>query len=123
MIEGKVKKFIFNHHDDVDGWQLADGMLVHFPPHIGHELGEWIGEGDKVYLEGNHQLNRDGESVLFPTYVESQGWCIAFDQKRPRPPKDSWDESPEKQSETKVSNEDIKRELLHIRSMIEAWGI
>ena len=120
MLKSTIKKLIYNHHDDVDGWQLHDGTLVHFPPHIGEQLGEWIGEGDKVFLEGESHVNRNGDEVFFPTYVESQGWSLTFDQKKPH--HRNGPEDPPAHDGPQVSNEDLMQELFKIRRMIEAWG-
>jgi hypothetical protein len=120
MLKGTIAKLIYNHHDDVDGWQLHDGTLVHFPPHIGKELGEWISEGDKVALEGERHENRNGEEILFAKYVESQGWSLSFEQKVPDHRNQSVKHNSPKHSS--VSNEDIMRELFAIRQLIEAWS-
>ncbi len=122
MLVGNVKKLVYNHHDDVDGWQLDDGTFIHFPPHIGHELGEWIGEGDEVSVVGESFQNRNGETVLYPTYIESQGWSLTFEQKGHRSAKPG-QERPARRHEERshVTNEDIMHELLSIKKLIEAW--
>ena len=122
MLKSTIKRLIYNHHDDVDGWQLHDGTLVHFPPHIGEQLGQWIGEGDEVALQGECHANRNGDEVLFPTYVESQGWSLTFDQKKPRHRNGLDDQHPPDHDAPPVTNEDIMRELSKIRRMIEAWS-
>lgn len=122
MLKGTINKLLYNHHDDVDGWRLHDGTLVHFPPHIGRQLGEWIGEEDEVSIEGESHANRNGDEVLFPTYVESQGWSLTFDQKKPRYGNSPDDLPPPPHDGPHVSNEEIMRELLKIRRMIEAWS-
>ena len=53
MLDGKINQLLYNHHDDVDGWRLQDGTLVHFPPHIGEQLGEWIDVG-----KGNFRVTK-----------------------------------------------------------------
>jgi hypothetical protein len=122
MLNGTIKKLIYNHHDDVDGWQLHDGTIVHFPPHIGEQLSLWIGEGDEVTLEGDRRSNRDGDEVIFPSYIESQGWSLTFDQKKPHQQKDPDDKQPPEHEGSQVSNEDIMRELIKLRRLIEAWS-
>ncbi len=122
MLDGTIKKLIYNHHDDVDGWQLHDGTLVHFPPHIGEQLSEWIGEGDEVTLEGDRRSNRDGDEVIFPSYIESQGWSLTFDQKKPQQRKGPDDKHPPEHQGSQVSNEDIMRELMKLRRLMEAWS-
>lgn len=122
MLKGKITKLIYNPHDDMDGWQLHDGTLVHFPPHIGEELAEWISEGDEVFLEGESHLNRNGDEVLFAKYVESQGWSLTFDQKVPHHRSDPGKRGSPKHVLSDVSNADIMRELIEIRKLIEAWS-
>jgi hypothetical protein len=122
MFHAKIKELLFNHHDDLDGWELQDGTMVHFPPHVGEQLGEWIGEGDEVYLEGETRTNRHGVEVLFPTYVESQGWSLTLEQSKPKPHKKHDDRHPHEPKSSHVSNEQIMRELRAIRSLIEAWS-
>ena len=122
MLDGKIKKLIYNHHDDVDGWQLQNGTLVHFPPHIGEQLGEWIDVGDEVTLEGERHINRNGDEVLFPTYIECQGWSLTFDRRKAHDRKDPGDTHPPERHTPHVSNEDIMRELKKIRRLIEAWS-
>jgi hypothetical protein len=120
MRTSKVVRLIYNHNDDLDGWQLLDGTLIHFPPHVGAQLAEWINLGDEVFLEGESRVNRNGVEVVFPTYIESQGWSLSFDQKRPPPPRGSQAPPPPPEHEAlRVSNEDIMRELLKLRRLIE----
>ena len=121
MLDGKINQLLYNHHDDVDGWRLQDGTLVHFPPHIGEQLGEWIDVGDEVTLDGERHTNRNGDEVLLPTYIESQGWSLSFDQKNPHDRKGPGDIHPPERHMPHVSNEEILRELIEIRRLIEAW--
>jgi len=74
--EAVVSEFLYNHHDDIDGWKLSDGHLIHFPPHVGVALCEWIGIGDNVYVEGHHKTLRDERKIVNANYVESQGWKL-----------------------------------------------
>lgn len=120
MRTSKIEQLIYNHNDDLDGWRLIDGTLVHFPPHIGEQLSEWIDLGDEVSLEGESRGNRNGVEVVFPTYIESQGWSLSFEQKKPHPRKGFDAPSPPpKHEDERVSNEDIMRELVKLRRLIE----
>jgi hypothetical protein len=112
MRTSKIEQLIYNHNDDLDGWQLLDGTLIHFPPHIGEQLAEWIDLGDEVSLKGESRVNRNGVEVVFPTYIESQGWSLSFDQKKSPPP-------PPERDDAHVSNEDIMRELVKLRRLME----
>lgn len=120
VFHGTVQKLIYNHHDDLDGWVLQDGTLVHFPPHIGEELSEWIDVGDDVELTGELRKNRNGEQVIFPEQIQSQGWILEFEQKKPRPRDDDNRHAP-KRSDKPVTNEEILRELKVIREILESW--
>jgi hypothetical protein len=122
MLAGTITRLLYNHNDDVDGWQLDDGSLVHFPPHIGEQLSEWIGEGDEVTLEGDRRSNRNGDEVIFPSYIESQGWSLTFDQHKSHPRKGQDDKPPPEHEDSHVSNQDIMRELIKLRRLIEAWS-
>ena len=120
MRNGKIAQLIYNHNDDLDGWQLLDGTLIHFPPHIGEQLAEWIDLGDEVSLEGESRVNRNGVEVVLPTYIESQGWSLSFDQKKPQHRKGSGGPPPPPEhDDPRVSNEDIMRELVKLRRLIE----
>jgi hypothetical protein len=119
MRTSKIERLIYNHNDDLDGWQLQDGTFVHFPPHIGKQLAEWIDLGDEVSLEGDSRVNRNGDKVVFPTYIESQGWSLSFDQKKPHPRKSPDAPPPPEHDDAHVTNEDIMQELLKLRRLIE----
>jgi hypothetical protein len=49
---GMVSRFVINPEGDVDGFLLADGSLVHFPPHMGSQLVSVIHQGDAVRIAG-----------------------------------------------------------------------
>lgn len=122
MLDGRIKKLIYNDHGDADGWQLQDGTWVHFPPHIGEQLCEWIDVGDEVKLTGEYNTNRNGDEVFFPAYIESQGWSLTFDQKKPHGGKGSGAMHPPERQMPHISNEDIMRELKKIQRLIKAWS-
>ena len=49
---GTVSRFVINPEGDVDGFLLANGSLVHFPPHMGSQLVSVIHQGDAVRIAG-----------------------------------------------------------------------
>jgi hypothetical protein len=49
---GTVSRFVINPEGDVDGLLLADGSLVHFPPHMGSQLLSVVHQGDAVRIAG-----------------------------------------------------------------------
>jgi hypothetical protein len=124
MIQGEIDEILYNDHEDADGWRLTDGTLVHFPVEVGEELGLWIDEGDEVEMEGESRIDRSGDLVFFPNYIESQGWSLTFDQHLPPPMRSGKpsDRSQLHEHEAPVTNEDIMRELIRIRKMLEKWN-
>ena len=124
MIEGRVRRLIYNAREDVDGWELEGGELIHFPPHIGEQLGEWIDVKNHVCIEGEWRTNRDGIEMLYAHYVESQGWVLEFEPppaKGPPPRRQSAsDKRPADDSLNHPTNAEIMQELKAIRRMIEA---
>jgi hypothetical protein len=122
-VQAEIESLLYNHHDDVDGWRLNDGTIVHFPPHIGDQLCEWISEGDEVYVEGTVRNNRIGQRVIFPTYIESKGWSLTWDDQAAEPPPPRPPRGPHVQEEDpgheRVTNEDLLQELRKIRRLIE----
>jgi hypothetical protein len=49
---GTISQFTINPEGDVDGFILADGALVHFPPHMGLQLVSLVHRGDTVRIVG-----------------------------------------------------------------------
>lgn len=84
IVVGKVVSYLRNDHDDVDGLELADDKLVHFPPHIGKVVTEFITEGDEVRALGRDKTLKDGREVLEIVTLECNGRAIAH---LPPPPK------------------------------------
>lgn len=50
--QGTVSRFLTNPDGDVDGFLTSDGMLVHFPPHMGTQLTSMVRPGDNVQISG-----------------------------------------------------------------------
>jgi len=49
---GTISRFVINPEGDVDGFILADGALVHFPPHMSSQLVALVHRGDAVRIAG-----------------------------------------------------------------------
>lgn len=86
MIKGRVEVLLKNRHDDVDGLQLDDGTKVHFPPHIGEKIVDWIKAGDQVEVRGRKEARPRGEVVFEASRIESGGKSITVDRPGPPPP-------------------------------------
>lgn len=84
IVVGKVVSYLRNDHDDVDGLELAGEKLVHFPPHIGKTVIEFVSEGDEVRALGRDKTLKDGREMLEIVTLECNGRAIAH---LPSPPK------------------------------------
>ncbi len=73
VVEGKVKELTKNKPGDVDGWKLEGGGVVHFPPHVGRELGDSIEIGTMVRVLARSKSRPDGEEVMEALVIESDG--------------------------------------------------
>jgi hypothetical protein len=49
---GTLSRFVINPEGDVDGFLLADGSLVHFPPHMSSQLVRAVHQGDTIQIAG-----------------------------------------------------------------------
>ncbi|RZI97201.1 MAG: hypothetical protein EOP78_01805 [Variovorax sp.] len=87
-ITGRVQRWLTNPNGDVDGFLLADGTQVAFPPHLSAALLQSVKAGDTVQVAGFRAPN---VPVLRATTVTAGGRTVA-DQpptpcaEPPRPP-------------------------------------
>jgi hypothetical protein len=49
---GQVERFTLNPHGELDGLLLAEGKLVHFPPHLSEAVAAAVCLGDKISVHG-----------------------------------------------------------------------
>jgi hypothetical protein len=50
--EGEVARFLFNAEGQADGFLMASGQQVHFPPHLSPKLLKMVRLGDRVRVRG-----------------------------------------------------------------------
>lgn len=96
MHSGRVQQLLRNHGDEVDGLRLEDGFEVRFPPHIGHQVVEFIQPGDDITLKGQNVTRPRGEIVFDVTQIEFEGQTITVDH----PPHPHCSEAKEKTEPT-----------------------
>lgn len=77
MLRGQVTELLRNPQDDVDGFRLADGTVVRFPPHVGVKVAELIGPGDEVEVRGRDETRPDGAEVFEASRIDSGDRTIA----------------------------------------------
>jgi hypothetical protein len=59
--KGEVTKFLFNFHNDANGFLLDGEHQVYFPPHMSQRLLKKVKVGELVTIHG---LKRRGSDVL-----------------------------------------------------------
>lgn len=84
-ISGRVKSFVKNGRGDVDGFELEDGVLVHFPPHLSTQVTQLVATGDRVQVAGRNDTLPKGETVFRAEQIEKGNVKIEIDE--PRPPR------------------------------------
>jgi hypothetical protein len=70
-LRGRVESFRTNHHEDVDGLKLGDGVEVRFPPHIGHKVCDAIEREDKVRIVAHRHITQKGDAHLHVDTIEN----------------------------------------------------
>jgi hypothetical protein len=68
ITSGTISRFVINPEGDVDGFILADGALVHFPPHMSSQLVALVRRGDVVRIVGL----RDGAGNVNAQQITSE---------------------------------------------------
>src|SRR5262245_41223299 len=78
-VNGRVREFLRNDHDDVDGLSLSDGVEIHFPPHVGQTVAAKLKVGDTVQAEGRDEVRPRGERVFEASRITSGETTINVD--------------------------------------------
>jgi hypothetical protein len=68
--EGDVARFLFNAEGHADGFLLANGQQVHFPPHLSQALLKQVRVGDRLCVRG---LKPRGADVLVALSLTTHG--------------------------------------------------
>lgn len=83
-VSGKVKEFLRNDRNDVDGLRLENGREVHFPPHLAASVMKLVQPGDEITVRGAEETRPRGEVVFELSRIECRGEKLNID--RPEPP-------------------------------------
>ena len=105
VVKGKVTELTKNKPGDVDGWKLKGGEVVHFPPHVGRELGDSIEIGTKVRVLASSKARPDGQVVMEALVIESDGRAFYITPPAPKP-----NSSPNAGSTTPPQRPDLPKE-------------
>src|SRR5438093_1341142 len=63
-VRGTVKRLTTAPKGEVDGLELNDGTVVHWPPHMERRFTAIVGKGDRVRVVGWDEIKPKGEKVL-----------------------------------------------------------
>ncbi|BEU28179.1 hypothetical protein [Paraburkholderia sp. 22B1P] len=77
VARGTVSRFLVNPDGDVDGFLTSNGLLVHFPPHLGTQLTSMIRRGDAVQVSG---WRHDGGTFTAQRIVDTSNGQQLLDQ-------------------------------------------
>lgn len=84
-VEGTVSDVIKNDRDEVDGWKLQSGELIHFPPHAYGGLRSWIESGDTVRVMAAPETLPDGREVFKAVTIQAGDRTVRIQP--PAPPR------------------------------------
>jgi len=65
--KGTIERFTKAPHGDVDGAVLADGTVIHWPPHVGERVANLVAKGDRIKVVGRTETGPEGD-----THFEAQ---------------------------------------------------
>src|SRR5262249_47415370 len=63
-VTGKVERFTEAPKGEIDGMELSDGTVVHWPPHMERQFTAIVKKGDRVRVVGWDETKPKGEKVL-----------------------------------------------------------
>ena len=86
--KGTIDRFLLNPHGSADGLLLAEGMEVHFPPHMSKKVVAALKVGDKVKIRG---VGPRGTEMVAAVSLEAADGTQIVDQ---GPPKEDHDHKP-----------------------------
>lgn len=69
-VSGTIAQYLMNHHGDIDGLLLEDGLQVHVPPHMAKELAATVKPHDAVTIQGYR--SPDGPVIASPVITNTK---------------------------------------------------
>lgn len=84
-VAGRVKTFVKNDHDDIDGITLENGSSIHFPPHMSDAVTKLVQVGDLIEVHGHDKTLKHGEKVFEAERIGKDRESVEI--KPPRPPR------------------------------------
>jgi len=69
--KGVVERFTTAPRGEIDGAVLAGGATVHWPPHVGERVRQFVATGDRIEVVGNRETTPEGINVLEAQSIEN----------------------------------------------------
>src|SRR5437867_4435056 len=63
-VRGTVESFTTAPKGEVDGMELSDGTVVHWPPHLEKRFTAIVARGERVEVAGRFETTPEGTRVL-----------------------------------------------------------
>lgn len=82
QVTSSVERWLLNPHGDADGMILADGLEVHFPPHLSAPLCSAIQPGDTVRVFG---VRPRSAAMISAVAIETEDGLRILDNGPPEP--------------------------------------
>lgn len=82
---GRVKEVIRNRQGDIDGLKLDGDREIHFPPHLGEEVGKLAVVGDEIKVQVTQETRPAGEVVWEAQRIENKGKVLNIERPEPKP--------------------------------------
>jgi NADPH-dependent ferric siderophore reductase len=97
-VTGKVRAYTEAPKGEKDGMRLADGTVIHWPPHLGERFAAIAKIGDRVVVVGRRETRKEGDEVIEARSVTNLDTDKSFanDDEGPPPKKGPDKKGPDK---------------------------
>jgi len=85
VVSGKIADWTTNKPGDVDGFRLDSQALVHFPPHHGDAMQEWLKPDEAVTVFAKPKSRSDGGEVMEAVIIQSGDTAMHVPGPAPKP--------------------------------------
>jgi NADPH-dependent ferric siderophore reductase len=87
-VKGKVRAYTEAPKGETDGMRLADGTVIHWPPHLGERFAAIAKIGERVVVVGRRETRKEGDEVIEARSVTNLDTDKSFaNDDEPPPPK------------------------------------
>jgi NADPH-dependent ferric siderophore reductase len=86
-VKGKVRAYTEAPKGEKDGMRLADGTVIHWPPHLAERFAAVAKIGDRVAVVGRRERRKEGDEVIEARSVTNLDTDKSFTTDDASPPK------------------------------------